>query len=93
MLKIRYTKQFKKDFKRVKSQGLAEKDIKELNAIIKILAAQEPLNEKYKDHPLKGDYIGTRELHLKPDLLLVYKIKERELMLLLIRLGSHSELF
>ena len=51
------------------------------------------LESKYKDHSLIGDYKGFRELHIKPDLLLIYKKDENELVLALIRVGSHSKLF
>ncbi len=49
------------------------------------------LPKKYLNHPLKGDYAEYMECHIKPDLLLVYKITDNELFL--VRLGSHSELF
>jgi len=50
-----------------------------------------PLDEKYKDHMLKGEYASFRECHVKPDLLLVYKIDSN--VLKLVEIGSHSELF
>jgi mRNA interferase YafQ len=45
------------------------------------------------DHPLSGDYIGVRECHIKPDVLLIYWIDEKNKTLVLERIGSHSELF
>jgi len=47
--------------------------------------------EKHLDHPLIAEYNGYRELHIKPDWLLVYKIEGDTLTLA--RTGSHSELF
>ncbi|MBU0577874.1 type II toxin-antitoxin system YafQ family toxin, partial [Patescibacteria group bacterium] len=44
-------------------------------------------------HPLKGKYKGTYELHIESDLLLVYKYSHDDLVLHLIQIGSHSELF
>ena len=44
------------------------------------------------DHALSGDWAGYRECHLKPDLLLIYRKPNAE-VLRLARLGSHSELF
>ncbi|MBE5847236.1 MAG: type II toxin-antitoxin system YafQ family toxin [Lachnospiraceae bacterium] len=94
MLNIRFTGQFKKDFKRVKSQGFSEADSEELKSLIQQLAERKPLEPKYLDHPLKGKgFVGTREFHLKPDLLVVYKICEKDVELLMLRFGSHSELF
>ena len=80
--------QFKKDFKRIIKQG---KNILELEAILTILIEGEPVPEKYQDHPLIAEYNGYRELHIKPDWLLVYKIEDDALTLA--RTGSHSELF
>lgn len=94
MLSIRYTGQFKKDFKKVKSQGFSETDKKELKKLIQQLAERKPLDPKYLDHPLKGKgFVGAREFHFRPDLLVVYKVREKDVELLMLRMGSHSELF
>ena len=51
------------------------------------------LDAKYRDHDLTGNYKGTRECHIEPDWLLIYEIRGDVLVLMLYRLGSHSELF
>ena len=89
MLDVDYTTQFKKDFKKAKKRSLP--DLKSLFDIISMLENEQPLQSKYKDHELTGDWSGFRECHIKPDWLLIYKIKSRQLILT--RLGSHSELF
>ena len=61
--------------------------------MIELLANGMKLDEKYKDHLLTGDYGGFRECHITPDLLLVYQYREQELLLLLSRTGTHSDLF
>ncbi len=94
MLNIRFSGQFKKDFKRVKSQGFSEDENNELKDLIQQLAEEKPLDPKYLDHPLKGKgFIGAREFHFRPDLLVVYKVREKDIELLMLRMGSHSELF
>ena len=50
-----------------------------------------PLEKRYKDHPLKGDYVAFRECHILADLLLIYKIEDG--ILKLVDIGSHSDLF
>lgn len=60
---------------------------------LKKLADNEILEQKYKDHELKGEFAGFRECYLKPDLLLIYKKLESELILYCVDIGSHSELF
>lgn len=61
--------------------------------IVDVLAAEEPLDPKHRDHPLGGDHIGHRECHIQPDRLLIYKIDGKDLLLTLTRTGSHSDLF
>ena len=87
---IKFTNQFKKDLKVAKKQG---KDIEKLFEIIEKLANQEPLASKYHDHGLTGKYTGCRECHIDPDWLLIYEIIEDIMVLLLYRVGNHSELF
>lgn len=89
MLELSFTNQFKKDFKIIRK--LPFKDLKITFDIISKLEKQEKLEANFKDHDLIGDYIGYRECHIKPDLLLIYKANETELILT--RIGSHSELF
>lgn len=49
--------------------------------------------KRHRDHDLKGDFQGFRECHVEPDLLLIYKIFDDQLVLVLVRVGSHSDLF
>ena len=92
MLKIEFQGQFKKDFKLAIKRGC---DIAELQKVITILANEQPLPEKYRDHALNDtkDYSGVRECHIQPDWLLIYKVYKDILTLKLIRTGSHSDLF
>lgn len=90
MCSIQFTNQFKKDLKLVKKQG---KDLDKLFEVINILANGEKLDTKFKDHDLSGSYKGTRECHIEPDWLLIYEIDNNALILMLYRLGTHSELF
>lgn len=90
MLTIKYQSAFKKDYKRIVKRGY---DIQLLEEVISILANQEPLPEKFRDHSLLGKYTGCRECHITPDWLLIYEIDGDELILYLTRTGSHSDLF
>ena len=87
---VRFTNQFNKDIKLAKKQG---KDIDKLFDVIGILANGETLDEKYRDHDLSGNFKGCRECHIEPDWLLIYEIDNNVLVLVLNRVGSHSELF
>ena len=90
--KVDYTSNFKKQYKKVKKQG---KDLSKLVKVIEKLANGEELEVKYKNHSLINDkkYIDCMECHIEPDWLLIYQIKDEELILLLFAIGSHSELF
>jgi mRNA interferase YafQ len=88
MYSIFRTNKFKKDYKK-----LSESDKNKVKLIISKLANEEKLDEKYKDHKLIGNYANARECHIKPDLLLIYRVDENILELALVRTGSHSELF
>ena len=90
MLTIRYSARFSKDYKAVKKRGY---DTRLLEGVLDMLSAEQPLPPKYRDHDLIGDYIGHRECHITSDWLLIYKIKDGELILELTRTGTHSDLF
>lgn len=61
--------------------------------IIEKLSNGEILADRHRGHDLKGDFQGFRECHVEPDLLLIYKIFDEQLVLVLVRVGSHSDLF
>ena len=87
---VRFTNQFKKDIKLAQKQG---KDIEKLFSVVNILANGKTLPAKFRDHDLTGDYKGCRECHIEPDWLLIYEKDSGLLILMLNRVGSHSELF
>jgi mRNA interferase YafQ len=82
----------KRDFKREKLSGRYKNFDKIIVDILILLATDSLLPERYGDHPLTGNWVGFRECHIKPDLLLIYE-KTTANKLILARLGSHSELF
>lgn len=87
---IQFTSQFKKDLKLAKKQN---KNLDKLFEVINILSSGGILGTKYRDHDLEGNFKGTRECHIEPNWLLIYEIRVDVLILMLYRLGSHSELF
>lgn len=92
MRRIERTNAFRRDFKREK-RGQHRRDLEDLLAFaISFLAEDKALPEKNRDHALAGEWSDHRECHLKPDLLMIYRKEDAE-VLQLVRLGSHSELF
>jgi mRNA interferase YafQ len=88
MRTISRTSQFKRDVKRMQRQG---RDLEKLKRVLESLIKGERLAREYRDHVLVGQYKGTRECHLEPDWLLIYELAESEIVL--VRTGSHSDLF
>lgn len=87
---IKMSSAFKKELRSVSRQG---KDLSLLEVAVTMLANGETLPERYHDHELTENWKGHRECHIQPDWLLIYKITEKELILTLVRTGSHSDLF
>lgn len=91
MYTIYESKLYRKSFKRIsRSPGF---DRVTLDRVIDLLAAGKQLDKMYHDHPLLGDMKGSRECHLKNDLLLVYRIEKSELILALVDIGPHASVF
>ena len=84
------TGKFKKGLKLAKKRGL---NISLLKEIVNTLQQGLPLDEKFRDHELKGKYKGFRECHIHPDWLLIYLIEDNVLTLTLVDTGTHADLF
>ena len=86
--KLAKSSAFKKDMK-----SLSEEEKAETKDVIRRLARGETLDEKYKDHQLYGKLKDFRDCHIRPDLVLIYRIREQILELYVYRVGSHSKLY
>jgi len=92
MRRIERTNAFRRDFRREK-KGRHRSELQPLLSFaVSLLGEDRPLSERNRDHPLGGEWHDHRECHLRPDLLLIYRKPDAE-VLQLVRLGSHSELF
>lgn len=87
---IVWTSRFKKDYKLSQKRG---KDISKLDDAIMLLASVESLPAKFTDHFLVGDNYGYRECHIESDWVLVYMIIKKGETVMLIRTGTHSDIF
>lgn len=91
MRRIELTNAFKRDYKREskgKHNAALESDFAK---VVQALATDEPLAERYRDHPFTGEWGDHRDCHIKPDWVLIYRKPDTE-RLQLVRLGSQSEL-
>jgi mRNA interferase YafQ len=82
------TTAFEKDLRRVEKQG---KDLDKLEEVVDLLQAQQPLPPRCRPHALRGAWAGHRDCHVQPDWVLLYRMTETALIL--VRTGSHAELF
>lgn len=88
---IRKTTRYKKSLKKMLKRG---KDIKEISAVVRMLAMGETLPPRYKDHALTGDLEGLRDCHIESDWVLLYFYTTNgELVLTLSDTGTHSDFF
>lgn len=87
-LDLRTTTAFERDVRRMEKQS---KDLDKLEKIVDLLQAQQPLPARCRRHPMKGVWAGHWDCHIEPDWILVYKLTEEALIL--VRTGSHAELF
>jgi mRNA interferase YafQ len=92
MRRIKRTQRFKQDYRRVLATPRYAKIETVLSAIVELLARDHSLPAEKLDHPLIGDRAGLRGCHVHSDLVLIYT-KSGSDLLILNRLGSHSELF
>jgi mRNA interferase YafQ len=88
MLPPVYTKRFGKDLKLMIKRG---GDPEHSKAIMRKLIEGKPLDRKYRDHPLIGNFKARRECHIEPDWLLIYRTDE--LRIIFERTGRHADLF
>jgi mRNA interferase YafQ len=87
-LRLLTTTAFERDLRRIRKQG---KDLDKLEAIVDLLQAQKKLPQRCRPHPLRGRWTGHWDCHVEPDWLLLYRVTEDSLIL--VRTGSHTELF
>lgn len=88
MKEIFQTSQFKKDYRRVKKRG---KDLDKLKHVVGMIISGQSLEERHRDHALGGNWIGSRDCHIEPDWVLIYRVDGESLYLE--RTGTHSDLF
>ncbi|MCM1263658.1 MAG: type II toxin-antitoxin system YafQ family toxin [Butyrivibrio sp.] len=86
---VKRSGKFKKSYKLAQKRGL---DVNLLKDIVLKLSNGIPLDEKYRDHSLKGNWDGFRECHIQPDWLLIYLIEDDILTLTLVDTGTHADL-
>ncbi len=85
---LRTTSAFERDLRRVRKQG---NNLDKLEAVVDALQAGSRLPARCRPHALRGNWAGHWDCNIEPDWLLLYRITERELIL--VRTGSHAELF
>lgn len=91
MRRIKLSHTFRRDFKRVKADPLHRDIDSLLEAVANLLVRDVLLPARCVDHAMKGKWKGYRDCHIKPDVVLIYRKWDVDI-LELVRLGSHNEL-
>ncbi|MDE6377503.1 MAG: type II toxin-antitoxin system YafQ family toxin [Duncaniella sp.] len=89
MKKLKASSQYKKDYKRFRNNP---KKVEKLFAILNLLKNEQPIPEENRPHQLVGNYAGHMECHIEGDFLLIWFDPHSD-EIILVRLGSHSDLF
>jgi mRNA interferase YafQ len=84
------TTQFKKDVRLADRRG---KDLEKLKTVLDLLIEGDTLPAQYKDHPLRGNFAGSRDCHIEGDWVLIYTLTENGGHVRFERTGTHSDLF
>lgn len=87
---IKRSSRFKKDFKRYSHDSAF---LAEFTSVIGLLSSDAPLPDKYVDHELHGNWNACRDCHIRPDAVLIYQKTSDGLLLLLLRVGGHAQVF
>ena len=90
MLEPIYPKVFRRQYKLMKKQG---RDIGKLREVIDMIVDEQPLPPKYCDHPIHGEWEGSRDCHIQGDWVLIYEIDKAARIVTFHRTGSHSDLY
>ncbi len=85
---IETTKRFEKDVLLMKKR---RKNFFKFKNVLNMLAQEQELTPKYKNHKLRGNFVNHWECHIEPDWLLIYRNENEKLIL--VRTGTHSDLF
>ena len=91
MYTIKYGKSFRREYKKIRRSD--PRAVHKLSRVLSLLLAGNPLDARYRPHRLRGEFRECTECHLCPDVLLIYHADEKEKIVYLLRVGSHSELF
>ena len=85
-----YAKAFLKDWQRLSHSGRFDL-VRLKEAMMLLIANDQPLGPEWLDHPLKGAWADHRECHIGGDFLLIYQVEAN--LINFVRAGTHSELF
>lgn len=94
MFTLVFTNRFEKDLKLIKKRSL--RDLNLIKDFLKnelVIKGAEGLPSKFRAHKLSGNYADNWECHVKGDLLIIWIEITEENEIILVRAGSHSDLF
>ena len=85
-MKVRYSRSFHTQFKKLPA-SIQDKFTERI-----MLFVADPTHPSLRVHPLKGKFVGYWSMNITGDVRALYK-KEEEEMILLVLIGTHSQLY
>lgn len=90
MREVQLARSFRRDVKLARRR---DKDLSKLETVMRLLASSHVLPAQYRDHPLRGDFRGSRDCHLEPDWIVIYTLDDDAGFVRFERTGTHADLF
>jgi mRNA interferase YafQ len=90
MFTCNFTSRFKRDYKRAIKRGW---NISLFEKAYDLLEQNGELPQRFKPHPLSGNWVGFMDAHIQPDWVLIYKVDRKNHSIDFVRMGTHSDLF
>ena len=87
-MRLLTTRRFERDLKQSKRRG---KNLDKLWTVVELLLREQPLDPRHRVHRLSSEWSGSWECHIEADWLLIWH--SRDDALVLVRTGTHSDLF
>lgn len=91
MYQIIHSNNFRRKLKNNLKNGCFPRE--KLEYLLYIFSSELPLDSSFKNHKLQGQYKHLYECHLQPDILLIYERDDKSRLIVLVDIGSHSDLF
>lgn len=86
-MRLEYSKEFLKGYRKLDLRGKEAVD----RALVRF--QEDPFWPGLRNHPLKGEFVGSRSIDAGFDLRIVLRERDNYMEVLLLQVGTHSQLY